>query len=261
MSRPPSSGFGLLLVAGQLRRGKRRAWHVAVALSAAAAAAAWLRGPDPLVVLAAAAMLVALVWHRAGVHGTSRPGRRCSTSRDSSPGSWRSRWLRRRRRHGRRRRVESRGGRCSALGLSGVGGRVPARLRGRLRTDRARSAQARERAARARGAPTAAGTLDYFALRPDKSWFFSAAGDAMIAYAYLGGYALAAADPIGPPGSHERVVAEFLAHLPRARVARRVPRGRARPTCRSTGGTACAASTSATRRSCAATASRSPAAP
>jgi lysyl-tRNA synthetase class 2 len=53
-------------------------------------------------------------------------------------------------------------------------------------------------------------TLDYFALRPDKSYFFSAAGDAMIAYTYASGYALVAADPIGPPGSHERVIAEFL---------------------------------------------------
>jgi lysylphosphatidylglycerol synthetase-like protein (DUF2156 family) len=40
-------------------------------------------------------------------------------------------------------------------------------------------------------------TLDYFALRSDKSYFFSAAGDAMVAYTYASGYALVAADPIG----------------------------------------------------------------
>ena len=44
-------------------------------------------------------------------------------------------------------------------------------------------------------------TLDYFALRPDKSYFFSSDGEAMVAYTYESGYALVAADPIGAPGS------------------------------------------------------------
>jgi len=54
-------------------------------------------------------------------------------------------------------------------------------------------------------------TLDYFALRPDKSYFFSGDGEAMVAYTYTSGYALVAADPIGAPGSTERVLDEFLA--------------------------------------------------
>ena len=100
------------------------------------------------------------------------------------------------------------------------------------------------------------GTLDYFALRPDKRYFFTRAGDAMLAYRD--------------------------ARRPRARVRRpdRCARGattgccrsssstaastagasrssaRARPTCRCTAATACARSTSATRRSCAPTRSR-----
>jgi lysylphosphatidylglycerol synthetase-like protein (DUF2156 family) len=54
-------------------------------------------------------------------------------------------------------------------------------------------------------------TLDYFALRPDKSYFFSGDGQAMIAYTYVSGYALVAADPIGAPGSIDRVLNEFIA--------------------------------------------------
>ena len=55
-------------------------------------------------------------------------------------------------------------------------------------------------------------TLDYFALRPDKSYFFTRAGDAMLAYRFLGGHALVAGDPIGAPGSHDRLLGEFLEH-------------------------------------------------
>lgn len=54
-------------------------------------------------------------------------------------------------------------------------------------------------------------TLAYFALRDDKSFFFSSDGEAMIAYTYIGRYALASGDPIGRPGSIELVIDEFLA--------------------------------------------------
>ncbi len=37
------------------------------------------------------------------------------------------------------------------------------------------------------------------------------AGRAMVAYAYMGGYALASADPVGASGSIERAVDEFVA--------------------------------------------------
>ena len=40
-------------------------------------------------------------------------------------------------------------------------------------------------------------TLAYFALRDDKSFFFSRDGEAFIAYTYIGGYALVSGDPIG----------------------------------------------------------------
>ncbi|WP_132430429.1 lysine--tRNA ligase [Pseudonocardia endophytica] len=54
-------------------------------------------------------------------------------------------------------------------------------------------------------------TLAYFALRDDKSFFFSRDGEAMIAYTYLGGYALVSGDPIGRPESVPVVLDEFLA--------------------------------------------------
>ena len=54
-------------------------------------------------------------------------------------------------------------------------------------------------------------TLAYFALRDDKSFFFSSDGEAMIAYTYIGGYALASGDPIGRPESLDVVLDEFLA--------------------------------------------------
>jgi lysyl-tRNA synthetase, class II len=55
-------------------------------------------------------------------------------------------------------------------------------------------------------------TLAPFALRDDKSYFFSSDGSAMIAYTFVSGYALVAADPIGAPASIPRVVDEFLAY-------------------------------------------------
>ena len=53
-------------------------------------------------------------------------------------------------------------------------------------------------------------TLAYFALRDDKSFFFASDGEAMIAYTYIGRYALASGDPIGRPESLGLVLDEFL---------------------------------------------------
>ena len=54
-------------------------------------------------------------------------------------------------------------------------------------------------------------TLAYFALRSDKSFFFSRDGEAFLAYTYIGGYALVAGDPIGQRDSVVAVLDEFLA--------------------------------------------------
>lgn len=54
-------------------------------------------------------------------------------------------------------------------------------------------------------------TLAYFTLRRDKSFFFSSDGEAMVAYTYLGRTALVSADPVGRAESIPLVLDEFLA--------------------------------------------------
>lgn len=52
------------------------------------------------------------------------------------------------------------------------------------------------------------GTLDYFALRDDKDWFF--VGESVVAFSVRGGVCLVSPDPIGPVGERELVWSEFL---------------------------------------------------
>ncbi|WP_404290496.1 bifunctional lysylphosphatidylglycerol flippase/synthetase MprF [Glutamicibacter arilaitensis] len=52
------------------------------------------------------------------------------------------------------------------------------------------------------------GTLDYFALRDDKQYFFLA--DSVIAYAVRGAVCLVSPDPIGPEAQREEIWAEFM---------------------------------------------------
>ncbi len=54
-------------------------------------------------------------------------------------------------------------------------------------------------------------SLDYFALRDDKLFFFASDGRAFIAYTYVARHALVSGDPIGDPESMGLVVDEFLA--------------------------------------------------
>ena len=51
------------------------------------------------------------------------------------------------------------------------------------------------------------GTLDYFALRDDKDWFF--VGHSVVAHAVRGGVCLVSPDPVGPVGERAEVWAEF----------------------------------------------------
>jgi lysyl-tRNA synthetase class 2 len=51
------------------------------------------------------------------------------------------------------------------------------------------------------------GTLDYFALRNDKRWFFT--GQSVVAYAVKAGVCVVSPDPIGPRGVRAEVWAEF----------------------------------------------------
>jgi len=67
----------------------------------------------------------------------------------------------------------------------------------------------RERA-RAVVARYGTGTLDYFALRDDKDWFFT--GQSVVAHSVRAGVCLVSPDPIGPPEERALVWAEMLAY-------------------------------------------------
>jgi lysyl-tRNA synthetase class 2 len=70
--------------------------------------------------------------------------------------------------------------------------------------------QERERAA-ALVAAWGADTLAPFALRADKSYFFSEDGGIFLAYRVVGGVAVVSGDPIGPRTEIDRLVAQFIA--------------------------------------------------
>jgi len=54
------------------------------------------------------------------------------------------------------------------------------------------------------------GSLDYFALRDNKQWFF--VGHSMVAYAVRAGVCLVSPDPIGPTGQRAQTWAAFMAY-------------------------------------------------
>ncbi len=55
------------------------------------------------------------------------------------------------------------------------------------------------------------GTLDYFALRPDKDFFFW--GDTVVAHAVYGGVCLVSPDPVGPPAEREEAWRAFRRYV------------------------------------------------
>ncbi|GEN81424.1 bifunctional lysylphosphatidylglycerol flippase/synthetase MprF [Actinotalea fermentans] len=74
------------------------------------------------------------------------------------------------------------------------------------------AAEHREERERARGVVQrwSAGTLDYFALRDDKDWYFS--GDTLVAHTVRSGVCLVSPDPVGPPDERLGAWVDFLAH-------------------------------------------------
>jgi lysyl-tRNA synthetase len=235
-------GIGLIAVSLQRARGKRRAWAIAMALFAAAAIVHVIKGPDPVAALLDVAMLVALASYRTEFRAHGEPSslrqailfvpfyllvvgvfgfvslltQRDFVSPDLSFGGM----------------VETTYGGLlgfdgpysfehrlfadffsDALVVLGIVGLLillfllfRPLVRGRAPAEEARE-QAR-RIVRAHGSDT----LSYFALRRDKSYFFSADGRSLVAYAYVRGYAMVAADPIGPPEEAGEVLDEFLAY-------------------------------------------------
>ena len=233
-------GIWLIAIARGLARGKRRAWAISIVLFAAAAVVHLLRGPDPLAVLFSVTMLIALIWFRRDFRAQSDRGSLAqaiafvpvyllgvlafcaitlfAARHHIDPGL-------------------TVGGvvRTTYEGLIGLHG--PYTYRGRgfrefidaglptlgiagalmflflvFRTFVQAQPPSAERRGRAEHIVRTWGddTLDYFALRRDKNYFFSADGRSLIAYLYVRGTAMVAGDPVGPPQDTARTIDEFL---------------------------------------------------
>ncbi|MCW2953850.1 MAG: lysyl-tRNA synthetase [Conexibacter sp.] len=233
-------GLVLVLAAPQIARRKHRAWVLVLGSFTVAVVIHVLRGPHPLPALYGVAMVAALIWYRDAFRARSDPASLLELiwivpvyfAGVLSFGLV-SILLE----HNRIDPTPTFGGIIQTTfgGLIGVSG--PYTYRGRLfsdffpaallalgiaglllllivlfrvvRSGAGPSAEERERASTIVHA-YGHDSLAYFALRPDKSYFFSQDGQALIAYTLVAGTALVAADPIGPPEAMQRVVDEFV---------------------------------------------------
>ncbi len=234
-------GLGLIAVARGLSRGKRRAWAIATGLFAAAAVVHLIHGPDPITVLLSAAMLVALIWFRDDFRAQGDPGsiqqavifvpvylvgvflftwitllaERAHVSPDLSfwgivetaykgmvglDGPYT---------YGRQVFADFFEISLIVLGVAGLLILLYLILRTFVQAEP--PSVERRRHAEEIVRQWGDDTLDYFALRRDKNYFFSADGKSLVAYLYVRGTAMVAADPIGPPGDEGRTLDEFLA--------------------------------------------------
>jgi lysyl-tRNA synthetase class 2 len=234
-------GLLLILLADQLAKRKHLAWRVAVALFALGGIAHLAKGLHPVAVTICVAMLVALVWYRdefrapadppsllrllqfvplylAGVFAFGLVGLWVERDRIDpgltlvgalatvtgglvgvdGPYTYRSRFF-----------ADFFPTALLALGVAGLV--VFAILLFRPLVGRHPHTQSDWEHANRLVRTYGWDTLAYFSLRDDKSFFFSSDGEAVLAYTYLGGYALVSADPIGAPASVVRALDEFLA--------------------------------------------------
>ena len=280
------TGFVLILVAIELGRRKRLAWQVALLAFSLGVVTHVFKGPHPIVVLFSLGMIAALLWSRDAFPGRSDPASLLGLVRfvpiylaavlvfgittmlvqqEDISGTL------------------TVGGMLQTIfaGLIGLPGPYdytgeffsdffPAALLAlgiaglviafaiafRAVVERA-SPSEETVSAPAPSCAASARTPSPFALRDDKSYFFSSDGCAMIAYTYVSGYALVAARP--DRRRQPRSLASSTSSSPTAAGAHGTSPSWpcARRTCRCTTRTASAACTWATRRSSAATRSRS----
>jgi lysyl-tRNA synthetase class 2 len=201
-----AAGAALLLLAGGLARRKRRAWALAVALIAFAAAAHHARGFDAEEAIGSAALLGALLAlrNRFDVSGDPTSLRPLAGGIAVTAGAWGS--------------VALFGGehanRIANIGLEILlaGGAFWALhhwLRAHREPDRPSDgdrARAQELVAR-----YGRDSLSFFALRADRRYTFSRAGNAFLAYRVVAGCALVAGDPIGAEDEIPGLVEDFAA--------------------------------------------------
>jgi lysyl-tRNA synthetase class 2 len=234
------TGLALLFLAGQVVRGKHRAWQVTTVLFAVGIVTNMLKGPHPVSAAYCLAMSLALLRYRKLFQGRADPPSlfrllRLAPIYALSVVAVGFTSLGIERRHLGAPLTFVGGLETIVKGLVGIGGPYTYRrlffreyfpaallilgivgvlgiafllfrpLRSRAPHTETDWAHAR-RLVRLYGSDT----LAYFALRDDKSFFFSADGEAFVAYTYLGGFALASGDPIGAPDSLDAVLDEFI---------------------------------------------------
>lgn len=235
------AGFALLFLARHLRQGKRRAWRAAAALLVLSAVAHVVKGPD-VPEAAAALLLAAGLW--ALRPAFTVPGDRPALRRLLATApvfatcvlayGVAALWLERLRVHPRPHGagyltatlrgvaglpmglrfdgVVFRHAFPASLALLGLGAAIVAAVVFlRPQTPRIRRAPGDDVRARAVVQAWGSDTLDYFALRDDKHWFFAADGRVLFAYGYAFGVAFVSGDPIGPPGLIPGALEEFAA--------------------------------------------------
>ena len=236
------TGFVLILVAIELGRRKRLAWQVALLAFSLGVVTHVFKGPHPIVVLFSLGMIAALLWSRDAFPGRSDPASLLGLVRfvpiyfaavlvfgittmlvqqeDISgtltvggmlqtifagliglpgPYDYTGQFF-----------SDFFPAALLALGIAGLV--IAFAIAFRAVVERAGPSEGDRERARALVRRFGSDTLAPFALRDDKSYFFSSDGCAMIAYTFVSGYALVAADPIGAPTSISRVVDEFLAY-------------------------------------------------
>jgi lysyl-tRNA synthetase class 2 len=210
-------GLGLIWLSRGLARRKRRAWWLALAVLGASAVAHLAKGLDFEEASAHLLLLVALVRARRhfvapGDPATIKPlvqvGAALAVCIPVSV-------LYGHDQHAFSERIEE----SLLLVIAGLGVRA---LWLWFRPFRAEPTDADEHA-RATELVQASGSdsLAYFALRRDKSYFFSPSGRSFLAYRVVAGTALVAGDPIGDAGERQELLAEFrrVAHAKGWRVA------------------------------------------
>ncbi len=233
-------GLLLLFLAGQIARGKRRAWQICTVFFLLGVVTNILKGPHPVSAAYCALLAAALLYYRRYFRAKSDP-----------PSLLRLVWLVPlyvvavvtfgfisllvERNHTDPNLTISGGLETIVKGMVGVGGPYVYHRRFfdqyfpdalltlgivglvglaylLFRPLRSRAPHTESDWARARRLVQLYGsdTLAYFALRDDKSFFFGSDGEAFVAYTYLAGFALASGDPIGAPGSVDHVLDEFI---------------------------------------------------
>jgi lysylphosphatidylglycerol synthetase-like protein (DUF2156 family) len=233
------AGVCLLALARGVRRGQRRAWAVATAVLGATVVLHAVHGGDlAALVIAAGALVVLLVYRSEFQAASDRPSMRSAVT--ATVGGTLLVIAAAATTVELRGRIDRDGGATVPLGraVAAVAERLvgirtiplPARLDGFLSPGllavgvllvlvavvlatrpvvvRAQGGGwAAERRARDVVRRHGAGTLDYFALRRDKQWFFHR--DSLVAYGLYGGICLVSPDPIGPPSERAHVWSAF----------------------------------------------------